>query len=525
METRANYIIVGLMTLVAIFAAFVAIYWIGRFDTGADTMPLDVRIRGSVSGLGPGSTVSFNGITVGRVTGLELDADDPGIVIARTEIREDVPVREDTRASIGIRGLSGGAFVQLEGGSPDATPLLASVNNGGRVIIEGDPSSMNELIARANSIAARTDRVIRNLEKLVDANSQSVTTTLKNAETFSDALARNSEGIDKLLGSAGRMAQSIETLSEKLDGTVTRAEAILSAIDPEAVRSTVSDIEASASAVREVTEGVDAEAVRKVISDLTAMSERASAVLQAVDPQKLSATIDNASQAVDRANQIVAAVEPDRVRNAVGDIEATARSAREVTEGLDGESIRKLVADLGTMSERASAVLAAVEPERVATTIDNAANAAEGASEIVTDVGKVTRRFGERAEEIDNMVTDASEMMARLNESSKRIDEVLVKVDDLLGSGEGSSVMADLRETLAEFRNTARNLNAQVSTVAGSITRFTDRGLGDTQGLIRDARQSIARINRVISNLESNPSSLITGGGSGIPESGGRPRR
>lgn len=447
METRANYIIVGLMTLLAIVSAFFAIYWIGRFDTGTDTVPLDVRIRGSVSGLGPGSTVSFNGITVGRVTGLQLDASDPGIVIASTEIRDDVPVREDTRASIGIRGLSGGAFVQLEGGSPNAAPLLASAAPDARMVIEGDPSSMNELIARANSIAARTDRVVRALEELVETNSQSVTTTLKNAETFSGALARNSQGIDELLGSAGRMAQSIETLSTKLDGTVTRAEAILSAIEPEAVRSTVTDIQATASAVREVAEGVDAAAVQKVI------------------------------------------------------------------------------ADINSVTERAATVLAAVEPEKVSKAIDNAANATEGASEIVADIGKVTSRFGERASDIDEMVTNASEMMARLNESSKRIDGVLARVENLIGSGEGTSVMADLRETLAEFRNTARNLNAQVSTVAGSITRFTDRGLGDTQGLIRDARQSIANINRVISNLERNPSSLFTGSGSGIPESGGRPRR
>ena len=81
METRANYIAVGLMTLVAIVAAFFFIYWAGNYEGGDDRRALNVRIVGSVSGLAVGSAVQFNGIDVGRVTALGLDQSDPRFVI------------------------------------------------------------------------------------------------------------------------------------------------------------------------------------------------------------------------------------------------------------------------------------------------------------------------------------------------------------------------------------------------------------------------------------------------------------
>ena len=82
--------------------------------------------------------------------------------------------------------------------------------------------------------------------------------------------------------------------------------------------------------------------------------------------------------------------------------------------------------------------------------------------------------------------------------------------------------MADVRSTLLTFQETARNFDKRINSVAGNINDFTKRGLADTQGLIRDARQSLNKFDRVMRNLQSNPSSLLTGaGGSRVRESSG----
>ena len=60
--------------------------------------------------------------------------------------------------------------------------------------------------------------------------------------------------------------------------------------------------------------------------------------------------------------------------------------------------------------------------------------------------------------------------------------------------------------TLAEFRKMAKNLNARVNEISKGLSRFSNRGLAEAEVLIRQARQSINRIDRVISDFEKNPS-------------------
>ena len=529
METRANYVAVGLLTLVAIIAAFVFIYWLGNRGAGSETAALDVRIRGSVSGLGIGSSVQFNGINVGRVTGLHLDGDDPRFVIARTEVQANLPIRTDTRASIGVRGLSGGAYIQLEGGTPAAQNVFAAPLADGLTIprVEGDPSSVSELINRVNAIAARTETVMDGLQELVRDNSKGLTATIANAEKFSKALADNSEGVDRLLASAESMARSVETLSSKLDGTIKRAEEIANAIDPAKVSTTVDDLSASASSVRRTLEGLDADKVRQTLDDLAATTKAARELVAGLDAKKVNQTVDDLSATVASTRAILDEVKPETVSKTVNDISETAARARAVMAGVDENAVRSLVDDMSAASKQVSTLLASIDAARINSAMDNFSGAAEGARKAVDDVSKVTSRFGNRAEDIDQMVTDATELAARLNDASKRIDGVISRVDNLLGSGDTNGLMADVRETLAQFRQTARNLDSQIAGVATGIRNFTRSGLGDTQGMINDARQSIQRIDRVIRNLERNPSALISGaGGSSIKESGSRrPRR
>ena len=52
METKANYVLVGIFTLVAIVAAFAFVYWTAAIGDRGETATLRVRIPGSAAGLG-----------------------------------------------------------------------------------------------------------------------------------------------------------------------------------------------------------------------------------------------------------------------------------------------------------------------------------------------------------------------------------------------------------------------------------------------------------------------------------------
>jgi len=536
METRANYLAVGLFTLAAIVAAFVAVYFLGRFNGGEETVPLNIRIQGSVSGLGQGSNVLFNGLRVGRVTGLALAPDDPRVVIVRTQVNAATPIRSDTRANIGIQGISGGAFVQLEGGSPDASALLQQGSDGEPAVINGDPAALADLLQRVNGIAARTERIMGTLENFVNQNEKAASATFKNVETFSKALAANSDGVAKFMDSAGDVATSLENLSRKLDGTINQVEKIVGAIDPQAVKETIDGAAEFSKALSQQSTQISQliATVNKSADQLGAFSRQLNNTLSKVDgivdaakPEMVAATMENLRKSTERAQELLASIDATKLGKTVDDISATAQSARSFMGGIDQTRVSTLIDDLGQASKSVSSLLAAIDAQKVNNAVESVSETAKGAQQVVDDVAKVSSKFGNRAQDIDKIVSDAAELTARLNESSKRIDDVLEQVSNLVGSGETGGIVADTRSTLAQFRRTARNLDARIAEVTRGISRFTDRGLSNTQTLINDARQSLARIDRVIRNLENNPSSLITGaGGSRVRESRSqRPRR
>lgn len=437
METRANYIAVGIMTLVALVAAFLFIFWIGNYNDSRDTAEMDIRIRGSVSGLGVGSAVQFNGITVGRVIALQLDAQDPRIVVARAAIRPDVPVRKDTRASIGIRGLSGGAFIQLEGGTPNAPALFAS-NSTTVPTINGDPSTISELMNRVNAIAARTERVMDGLETLVDENKSSVTQTIKNAEIFSKALADNSDGVDRFLSSAEGMAKSIEGLSGKLDGSLARAEKILAAIDPATVKKTVEDISASAASARSIMDGVDQESVRNLITEMGVASKKVTTLLAAVDAEKINKAMDSFAAAADGAKKVVedASKFTGKISGRADDIDQLITDASQLASRLNASSgkidevlnaFSKLLGSGETSGLFADARATLKEFRRTARNLNNQI------SSVAANINKFTGRG----------LSDTQGLISDARQSLRRIDRVIRKIENnpaglLTGSGQSS---------------------------------------------------------------------------------------
>ena len=92
METKANYVRVGIFTIVALALAFGFVYWSIFSRQDQSDVTLLVRIEGSVTGLQQGSQVLFNGLPVGSVKALRLDSNNPEVVIATTEVDPDLKV-------------------------------------------------------------------------------------------------------------------------------------------------------------------------------------------------------------------------------------------------------------------------------------------------------------------------------------------------------------------------------------------------------------------------------------------------
>ena len=104
METRARYALIGLFMLAVIAASFAFIYWLENKGGFGERDVYRIRFGGSVSGLLVGSSVLFNGIRVGEVTGLNLSADAPEDVTATIAVAKGTPIRSDTVVNIETHG-------------------------------------------------------------------------------------------------------------------------------------------------------------------------------------------------------------------------------------------------------------------------------------------------------------------------------------------------------------------------------------------------------------------------------------
>ena len=193
METRANYVLIGLFTLAVILAGFAFGWWKATSGKTAAPITYQVNFSGSVSGLATGAYVNYNGLRVGEVSVLGLRPDDPTKVYAKIDIDARTPVKADTRAQLEFGGLTGVGSVALLGGSktePNLAPGSA---------IEAAPSQFQDLMAAAQKIAGKADIFLDKANKLLDDNASALTATAKNVEALTATLAEASGGISKTL--------------------------------------------------------------------------------------------------------------------------------------------------------------------------------------------------------------------------------------------------------------------------------------------------------------------------------------
>src|SRR5918996_1856491 len=149
METKANYLMIGGFVLGVLAFAFIFVFWMSNFAGGGKQYM--VVFESSVAGLTSGSSVGFNGIKVGEVQSFSLDPSDGRKVQVLIGVRDDTPVRANSRASIQSMGLTGGSGVQLTPDTPDS-PFLVATESDPIPIIKADPGSGQGLLEAAPAV-------------------------------------------------------------------------------------------------------------------------------------------------------------------------------------------------------------------------------------------------------------------------------------------------------------------------------------------------------------------------------------
>ncbi len=214
METRANYVLIGSFTLAVIAAAIGFVLWFQSLHTTKQRSPLRVVFEGPAAGLRNGGSVNFNGIRVGEVVSVKLD--NPRRVVALAMIENNAPIRKDTLVGLEFQGLTGVAAISLKGGEEAAAP--PPLDQDGIPTLTADPNKLQDVTEAIRG-------TLQNINKIVADNQESVKNSLKNLETFTNSLARNSEKIDVVMAKvdgvmlkADNLMLGLNTLAGGKDG-------------------------------------------------------------------------------------------------------------------------------------------------------------------------------------------------------------------------------------------------------------------------------------------------------------------
>ena len=402
METRANYATIGLFTLAVLVACFAFVYWLARYDESGVRKPMRVLIPGSVTGLATGSQVLFNGIRIGDVTTLRINPDNPNQVEAMVSVDPNQPIKSDTKASVGVQGITGIASIEFRGGTA-SLPSIFDDQEIPTLIAQG--SGLNDIIESAQDLLKKVNGTVDRVNSVLDTAEPSVTATLSNVQKFTGALADNSDGVNDFLANVSDLSKKIGSLSGNLQGLVGKADGILAAVDPTKVANTINQIDSVTAKLSASADGFPqiVDNVKHVSEQLSATLDSAQKIVESVQVEAVKSTIQDIATVARRVqtatvdvNKIVsdAGIAVSDARDFVGFVKRQQPQVDQIVANTD-----QLMARLNQASGRLDSILGGAED---LVKDPNGKNFFKEAAAAATSIRKVADAFSGRADEISN---------------------------------------------------------------------------------------------------------------------------
>ena len=213
----------GAFVLVLGAALIAAVLWLASGGYWQKSYVLYRAIEDeSVAGLNLNAPVKYNGVDVGKVQKIELDAVNPSRVNLLFAIEEGTPVKEDTIAVLKTQGLTGIAYVELSGGAVGSPPLLASAGSD-YPVIRTKPSLAARLENVLTDVLTKLDSTSNNINAILSVENQ---TALRNAladiATVARTVAARKDTIDAGIIHAGRTLQSTAQATAQMGAVLDR---------------------------------------------------------------------------------------------------------------------------------------------------------------------------------------------------------------------------------------------------------------------------------------------------------------
>lgn len=237
MDSRLNYTIVGVFMAVLLVGLLAFVYWLGKNSGNQQYDYYHVYMTESVSGLSTDASVKYMGVDVGTVMHVDINPTNSEQVELLLQIRQGIPVKVDTKASLRFYGVTGLAFIELMGGGKNSPLLTASKKDEIPVIVAAASTfsniekTLNDLAANSATVLEKIDRLLSsdNLKKVDEIliETQALVVDFRKQQPHIASLIQNGIVAEKSIDDAfKKIALAAESVAMMTDGLVENGKVI-----------------------------------------------------------------------------------------------------------------------------------------------------------------------------------------------------------------------------------------------------------------------------------------------------------
>ncbi|CUH65474.1 virulence factor Mce family protein [Thalassovita gelatinovora] len=524
METKANFVLIGAVTILGMLGVLGLLVWFAKVEVDRQYAEYEILFD-SVSGLGMAADVRYNGLSVGKVIGLGLDADNPDKVRVRIEVAADTPVKTDTTAQLNSQGVTGVSFVALTGGSqgaallrdtadPTTVPLITAQRSAVQALTEDAPDLVNEAVEAIkevrNFLGPENQAAVSNLLQNLDRASGQLDKALSDFSDISQTVSEGTAEISKFTGRLDEIGETVQTSLLKINETLDAAKLALGEIEPTmrsataaftTAESTISGVDSFvqtrvpqiaddlSSAIRSIDTATN-DLKTQLDTVLTQFGGSAEAATQRFS--ELETTIATLDLTLADARKSLTAVESasTNFQGLIdGDTTALIVDARETLKAVQGS-----ITGIDTVFQQ--------DVPGIVTDIRTAVTSATGViDQVSTDLVAFTTRLDPLVDSGDETLKAATETLQNANRTLANLDRALIATEKTLDvaertfAGADTIISTDLSPAISDVRTAAGQFEATMATLSEDIPAITT-----------DLRDAMARALDVVQQIEDTVS-------------------
>ncbi|OUT12051.1 mammalian cell entry protein [Campylobacter concisus] len=212
MENRNSYTIVGMFFMACLTAFAIFIWWMtSKNNTKVDFKEYYIHTTELPSGLKVDSTVKFIGVPAGSVSDINFVDDKNALINITMKIREDLPIKADSIASIEVQAISGVASINISRGTKDFA-------SGQKPILKLEESLFSKLGNNAENITLKINQTLDKVDNFFSPeNIAHVESVLKNIDKFTQVLT-DEDGLSEV----DSIVKNVKNFTDTLNKTDTK---------------------------------------------------------------------------------------------------------------------------------------------------------------------------------------------------------------------------------------------------------------------------------------------------------------